>query len=151
VHPDLFEGHKEEQRVNTESLKELHKAVERLTDCHSAESVELNFYYREKDVSNGTFQFVSVQLTDSLVPLYEAFGVISPEEAAELRSHESQDARNLDDTNFLQWLEATIQVRGPISQKVIHFQRYNEVAHVKHVIDCGRVEGGLRGKDGIAN
>jgi hypothetical protein len=113
VHPDLFEGHKEEQRVNTESLKELHKAVERLTDGRSADSVQLNFYYREKDVSNGTFQFASVRLTDSLVPLYEVFGVISPEEAADLRSNEAHDAGNLDDTNFLQWLEATIQVRNP--------------------------------------
>lgn len=114
MHPDLFEGHKEEQRVNTESLKELHKAVERLTEGHSADSVELNFYYREKDVSNGSFQFASVRLTDSLVPLYEVFGVISQEEAEELRSNEGHDARNLDDTNFLQWLEATIQVRSRI-------------------------------------
>lgn len=112
MHPDLFEGHKEEQRVNTESLKELHKAVERLTEGSSAESVQLDFYYREKDVSNGSFQFASVRLTDSLVPLYEVFGVISQEEAEELRSNEeNHDGRNLDDTNFLQWLEATIQVR----------------------------------------
>ena len=100
--------------MNTESLKELHKAVERLTEGHSADSVELNFYYREKDVSNGSFQFASVRLTDSLVPLYEVFGVISQEEAEELRSNEGHDARNLDDTNFLQWLETTMQVRSRI-------------------------------------
>ena len=120
MHPDLFEGHKEEQRVNTESLKELHKAVERLTEGSSGDSVGLKFYYREKDVSNGSFQFASVRLTDSLVPLYEVFGVISQEEAEELRSSEGLDARNLDDTNFLQWLEATIQVQSPILRTALY-------------------------------
>jgi hypothetical protein len=109
VHPDLFEGHAEEQRVNTESLKKLHQAVERLTQGQSAQHVELKFYYRDKAVA-GAFQYACVRLTDSLVPLYEVFGVISPEEAEELRTNEAEDTRNLGDVNFLQWLESTIQV-----------------------------------------
>ena len=120
--------------MNTESLKELHKAVERLTEGSSGDSVELKFYYREKDVSNGSFQFASVRLTDSLVPLYEVFGVISQEEAEELRSSEGLDARNLDDTNFLQWLEATIQVRSPILRTAL--QRSIAQPLKRSIISC---------------
>eukprot|EP00892_Ulva_mutabilis_P000125 jgi/Ulvmu1/10112/UM006_0062.1 len=108
VHPDLFEGHEEQQRVNTESLKTLHAAVETLSTSKHADPINIEFFQREQDEA-GNFLHVALQLTNSLVPLYEAFGVISPEDAQELRDQEHDDSRSVEDVNFLQWLESTIQ------------------------------------------
>ena len=70
--------------MNTESLKTLHAAVETLSTGNHVDPVDIKFFQRDQDEA-GNFVHVSLRLTNSLLPLYEAFGVISPEDAEELR------------------------------------------------------------------
>ena len=93
--------------MNSESLKRLHEAVEALAEGSLPGFVALDFYARETD-SAAPLRRVQVQLRGSLLPLYEAFDVISAEEAAELRAHDGAKPRDVD---FLEWLGSTIQVR----------------------------------------
>lgn len=117
--------------MNTESLKALHAAVETLSTGKHVDPVDINFYQRDQDES-GDFLHISLRLTDSLVPLYEAFGVITPEDAEELRSQEGSESRSVDDVNFLQWLESTIQVWQAVRTRVPQW-------HILYVIACGKI------------
>lgn len=111
MHPDHFEGFPAEQSANTESLKALHGFIASLSSAAMTQPAELVFHTRAKAEPGATsFQRVEVTLTHSLVPLYEAFAVITPDEAKKLRK--SEGARGaVQDVNFLDWLDGTIRVR----------------------------------------
>jgi hypothetical protein len=111
VHPDRFERFAREQAVNTESLKQLHRAAEALARGALPNDLHLEFYAigPGRD-SSPVFKHISVRLRKSLLPLYQAFGVISDDEAVELRQQEESKGGSKD-INFLDWLSSTIKVQ----------------------------------------
>mmetsp|Transcript_35180 Transcript_35180/g.90006 ORF Transcript_35180/g.90006 Transcript_35180/m.90006 type:complete len:629 (+) Transcript_35180:339-2225(+) len=106
VHPDLFASDPYECATNSESLKALNGYVDALTRrmLTSMDSRTLVFYVREGE----KMQKISAELpaNGSLGPLFYAFGLISKEDLLSGQgSYSSQD----DDTNFLEWLQETVQ------------------------------------------
>jgi len=106
VHPDLFSSEPYECAQNSESLKALNSYIDALTRrmLTSMDSRTLVFYVREGD----EMEKITAELpaNGSLGPLFYSFGLITKDELLDGQgSYGGQD----DDTNFLEWLQETVQ------------------------------------------
>jgi hypothetical protein len=113
VHPDLFSDHQDAQHANTESLKALNAAIKELQGGGQLAPLSLSFYVRD-DFNDGPseasgLQEIRVKIRDSLMPLYQAFDLITDAEA-EKWHRKSGRSGGLEDANFLEWLRATVKV-----------------------------------------
>lgn len=107
VHPDLLGRQHVERDVNTESLKALNSALEALKRGEPLAPLELRFFSSD---DAGQLQEISVRVKDSLASLYEAFGLITAQEAASWALPASGHGGGLQDVSFLEWLKATVKV-----------------------------------------
>jgi hypothetical protein len=120
VHPDRFGSFPREQAINTESLKKLYRAAEAFARGALPDDLQLEFYaVGPASDSSPAIKHVSVRIRKSLLPLYEALGVISDDEAAEMRQQEQRKDGSTD-INFLDWLSCTLKVRDSHRTHVLH-------------------------------